>query len=361
MSVKNPPFAYPAEAQAVVLDGSEQEIVAAFGNWGGIVKPYIAYNNGKAAWQIIESFGLFLLTWAVMYYSLSISYWLTLALSVFNAFMLVKIFIIQHDCGHNSFVQSNIAKTIIGNICSVFSLIPYGFWAKTHNFHHGHNGILENDVRDIGDLDFLTVAEYEALGKWQRIGYQIYRSPFVLFCIVPIYYIFIHGRIMMIKFKGWEKEHISVGISNLLMLLVVAGMMYLVGWKAFLLVQMPIWILFGIIAIWFFYVQHQHEQSYKAWKGEWQYVLAAIKGSTFYKLPRVFHWLTGNIGYHHIHHLSSKIPNYNLVKCHEDNPIFEKYVYAMTFTESLKCMFNKLWDEDEQRMITFKEFYARQR
>ena len=149
--------------------------------------------------------------------------------------------------------------------------------------------------------------------------------------------------------------------SNLGVIALYLILGFTIGWKAFLLVQAPIIGFFAIIAVWFFYVQHQHEETYKQWRENWEYLLSAIKGSTYYKLPKVVMWLTGNIGFHHIHHLSSLIPNYNLEKCNKENPIFEKYVTILTFRESLKCMFNKLWDEERQRMITFREYYRMQR
>ncbi len=331
-----------------------QNIKNELANWGVIVKKYNKPNSFKAFYQIFESFGLFLALWIAMYYSLSVSYWLTVGLGFLNAFMLVKIFIIQHDCGHQSFLKSKKAMNIIGNVCSIFSLIPYEYWAKSHNFHHGHNGQLE--FRDIGDLKVLTVEEYKSLNNADKVKYRIFRSPIVLFFFVPIFYIFFHGRFVTIKNLGWQNTWKMVTKSNIYMALAVGLTGFVLGWKVFLLVQMPIWIFFGIIAIWFFYVQHQHEPGYKEWKNKWDYLLSAIKGSSFYDLPKFMHWLTGNIGYHHIHHLSSLIPNYNLKKVHDENPILQKYVYKMDFLHSFKCMFNKLWDENQKKMITMREY-----
>ena len=215
------------------------------------------------------------------------------------------------------------------------------------------------ELRDIGDLDFYTVEEYQQLSSVKRFFYRIYRSIPVLFLIVPVYYIFIHNRLPLIQLSAFKKERLPLMLSNLTVIIFYALVGYWIGYKAFFLVQIPIWIFFGIIAIWFFYVQHQHEDTYKQWKDGWEYLLAAFKGSTFYDLPKWMHWLTGNIGYHHIHHLNSLIPNYNLAKCHEENPVFHPYVIKMGFRESLKCAMNKLWDESTQRMITFKEYKNR--
>ncbi len=334
-----------------------QEIKEVLQNWPQIVKKYQAPNVKKAVIQILNSFLPFLALWVAMYFSLEVSYWLTLALGVLNAFFLVRIFIIQHDCGHQSFLKSRKVNNVIGQICSYFSMIPYKYWARSHNFHHAHNGQLE--TRDIGDLTTLTVEEYRELDKWGRLKYRIYRSPLIMFFIGPVYYLTIHNRIPSKSeiMKGWTKERKALWLNNLGLITIYISMGFLIGWKKFLLVQAPIIVFFGIIAIWFFYVQHQHEENYKQWKENWEYLLSAIRGSSYYKLPKVMMWLTGNIGFHHIHHLSSLIPNYNLEKCNKENPILEKYVNILTFRESIKCAFYKLWDEQSQRMITFREFY----
>ncbi len=338
---------------ATTIDKHE-EIKAVLKNWPKIVERYQRPNSKKAVIQILNSFLPFLAIWAVMYWSLSISYWLTLGLATLNAFFLVRIFIIQHDCGHQSFLKSKQWNNRIGFVCSFISLIPYQYWAKSHNFHHAHNGELE--VRDIGDVDLFTVKEYKALSKGKRLKYRLYRTPIVMFLLGPLYYLLIHNRFPFIKMKGWEVARRSLRKSNVLLILFYVSMGFLLGWKSFLMVQLPIVVFFAVIAIWFFYVQHQHEESYKQWKENWEYLLSAIQGSTYYKLPKVFQWLTGNIGIHHIHHLSSLIPNYNLEKCNKENPILEKYVTVLTFRSSLKCIWMKLWDEEQQKMISFRDF-----
>ena len=239
-------------------------------------------------------------------------------------------------------------------ICSFFSTIPFRYWARVHDFHHGHCGQLE--TRDIGDIDILTTDEYRQLTPWGKVKYRIYRLPIVTFVIGPIHYFLVNNRLPLVRFKSWNGMIWSQTWNNIAIVGVVAFFSWLIGWKVFLSIQLPIVIFFFIIAIWFFYVQHQHEHTYKTWKAEWDYLMAAIKGSTFYKLPRFVHWMTGNIGYHHIHHLNSGIPNYNLVKCAKENPVLNKYVTKVTFWESLSYMHHKLWDEKEQRMITFTEF-----
>lgn len=324
-------------------------------DWPQIVKEYQKPDTTKAVLQVITSFGPFLLIWALMYWSLDVSYGLTLALGFLNAFFVVRIFIIQHDCGHRSYLKSQTWNNIVGQICSLISMIPFKYWARSHNFHHAHNGQLE--TRDIGDIDTLTVKEYKELDKWGRMKYRIYRMPVVTFIIGSVYYLFIHNRLPKIKMPGWKKTRQSLIYSNLFIVMFYGLLIYIFGWKTVLLINAPILTFFAVIAVWFFYVQHQHELTYKQWKANWNYLMSAIRGSSYYKLPKVFMWLTGNIGLHHIHHLSSLIPSYNLERCNRENPIFEEHVTILTFRESLKCMFNKLWDEQNQRMITFKEFY----
>ena len=324
-----------------------------------IVKRYQKPDTRKAIWQSITSFGPFIALWVLMYLSLDYSLWITLGLALINGFFLVRIFIIQHDCGHQSFTSNKKVNNVIGTVCSVMSFIPYKYWLKGHNYHHGHNGLL-HEYRDIGDIELLTVNEYSKLSKVQRFGYRVFRHSFVLFGLVPTYYVLIHNRLPLIKLKGWEKARRSLIWNNALVISASVLIGLILGWKALVFVHLPILIVFGSIAIWFFYVQHQHEYSYKQWKDKWDYTLAAIQGSTFYNLPKFFHWLTGNIGYHHIHHLNSLVPSYQLAKCHEENPIFDEIAVKMTFKESLSCAFNKLWDEQQQKMISFREYYRRQ-
>lgn len=323
-----------------------------------IVKAYQLPNTRKAVWQMITSFGPFLAIWVAMYLMVvlfHVSYWYVAPLAILNGFFLVRIFIIQHDCGHQSFTASRAANDIIGQVCSYISFIPYRYWAKSHNFHHGHNGILW-EHRDIGDINLLTVNEFKALSRFEKIRYTLFRSSPVLFLLGPIWFIFVNNRLPMIRIKGWEHAHRALLLNNILLVLFYTAMVWLLGYEALLLVHIPIIAAFGIIAIWFFYVQHQHETAYKQWKDRWDYIRAAIQGSTYYKLPKLFHWLTGNIGYHHIHHLNPLVPNYELARCHNENPILDKLANKITFTESLKCIFNKLWDEDQQRMISFREY-----
>jgi len=311
----------------------DQKILESLKNWKEIVSSYKVPDNRQAVIQILNTFIPFIALWTLMYLSLSWSIWLMVGIGLVNAFFLVRIFIIQHDCGHQSFSSSKKANNIIGNICSCFSSIPYKYWSKIHNFHHGHNGQIEH--WEIGDVPTLTVNEYQAKSWLGKLAYRIWRMPFVTFVIAPIY-------------KNLIKDNILIVSVYVILSLVF-------GWKKFLIVQLFLVLAFGIVSFWFFYVQHQHERSYKQFRHNWNFILAAIKGSSYYKLPRVFQWLTGNIGIHHIHHLSSLIPNYNLAKCLKEQPILTKYVTTISFWESLKMVKHKLWDEDEGKMVSFKE------
>ncbi len=266
----------------------ETEIQEKLKNWAQIVSKYQKPNIKKAIWQIINTFVPFFGLWVLMYFSLDWSYWITLALALVNGFMMVRIFIIQHDCGHRSFFKNQKLNNIVGFICSSFSSIPYRFWAGTHHFHHAHNGQLE--VTNIGDVKTLTVASYRKLNWFKKLRYRLYRHPLVLFILGPLYYISFSCRTPIIPFKGWKKFKWSLWFNNVYLILFYALMAAVIGWKKFFLVQIPIIVVFAIIAVWFFYVQHQHEETYKQWKNKWDYLLSAIKGSTYYKLPKVFQW-----------------------------------------------------------------------
>lgn len=333
----------------------EEKIKKDLANWKSIVAKYQKPDAKKAILQMLTSFLPFLGLWVLMYFTYSYSKLLTLALAAVNAFFLVRIFIIQHDCGHQSFFGSKTWNNIVGIISSYFSTIPYHYWARTHSYHHAHTGMLEH--RDIGDIDFMTVEEYRQKGKWHRFWYRVFRTPFVLFFIVPIFYFVISLRLPLIKLKVIKNMNRRQIFNNIGIIVAYIALGFLLGWKKFLFVQFSIIGMFMIIAFWFFYIQHQHEHAYFDWKKNWNFLVASIRGATFYKLPKMFTWLTGNIGYHHIHHLNSLIPSYNLVRCSEENPILNKYVNIVTFRDSLRLIHNKLWDEERRKMITFKEFY----
>ena len=221
-----------------------------------IVKSYKLPNTRKAIIQILNSFLPFVAIWVAMYFLIDVSFWLVLPLAAINAFFLVRIFIIQHDCGHQSFTPNRKANDFIGEVCSMLSFMPYRYWAKSHNFHHGHNGILW-EHRDIGDINLLTVNEFKALPRWKKLHYALFRSFPVLFVIGPAWYLLIQNRFPLIRLKGWEHAHRALWKHNLLLIGLHVGIILLLGYKAFLMVHLPILLFFSVIAIWFFYVQHQ--------------------------------------------------------------------------------------------------------
>jgi len=339
------------------------------GKWQKMIAPYLKPDRKKAIIQIVNSFGPFLGIWILMYclwkflplWSLAIIF----PLALVNAFFLVRIFIIQHDCGHQSFfgVRNRKVNDSLGVICSLFSTIPYKYWAKTHTFHHAHTGVLETEVRDIGDIYFMTVDEYKNAWWFRKFTYKVFRAPIVLFFFAPVVYFVFMMRMPTISFK-WMSSKVrrSQIKDNLLLWGLYVSLALLLGWKPFLLIQWTIVVWFSIIAFWFFYVQHQHEATYQAREDKWDYVTSAIIWSTYYKLPKMFQRLTGNIGIHHVHHLSSAIPNYNLQRCVDENGALNKHATIIWFWDSTKIAFNKLWDEKQQKMIwrrTYKRLYKR--
>ena len=322
-------------------------------DWRNLIKPYQNHDTKLATIQLLNTFLPFIGLWTLTFFAMKYSYWLGLPLALICGFFMARIFIIQHDCGHQSFLRSKTQNSIVGWVCSVFSTIPYDYWYRVHNFHHSHNAMLE--YRHIGDVPLLTVKEYEALPRWKQLGYRIYRTPIVLHILVPVGYLLFVVRTPMVKEKMVQKGHKPLIGNNLLIVGVYVLLTLLLGWY-FLITQLTVLFFFIVIAFWFFYVQHQHEETYKEWKDKWDYIVASVKGSTYYKVPRPINWLTGNIGLHHIHHLSPRIPNYFLQKCAKENPIFQKHVTIMGVRDSLSCMFNKLWDEEQQRMISFWQY-----
>ena len=336
------------------LAPSEATIQRELRDWRAIVAPYQHPDTRRAVRQIADTFGPFLALWVAMYFAYPYSLAATLALGVVAAFLLVRVFIIQHDCGHGSFLASRRGNTAVGWACSLFSTIPYTYWSRVHAFHHGHVGQLEH--RNVGDIDFLTVDEYRARSPWHRFRYRVFRHPLVLTLVAPLLYITVMVRIPKVSKPGWSGVHRRLHVNNLVVLAAYLVLGYGLGWARFAVIQGSVVLMFATIAFWFFYVQHQHEETYMRWTGKWDYLMAAIRGATFYDLPPAFHWLTGDIGYHHIHHLSSRIPNYHLARCARENPVLQKFVTKVTFLESVPMLANKLWDERAQRMISFGEF-----
>ena len=317
-------------------------------NWRTIVARYQTPTIPKSTWQLINSLGPYILLWVAMWWSLSISYWLTLALVIPAAGFLVRVFIIFHDCGHGSFFKSNHLNDTWGIITGLLTFTPYYAWRHDHAVHHASAGNL--DRRGVGDVMTMTVKEYQAASWWQKTVYSVFRFPPIMFTIGSAAVFLIGHRFPRRGMGKLERE--SVLWTNLAIMGMAAAISALIGFKSYLLIQLPIMILAASIGVWLFYVQHNFDGTYWVRRENWDFVKAALDGSSFYKLPKLFQWFTGNIGFHHIHHLSPRIPNYLLEKCHIENPVFQ--IDPLSFKRSLKSLFYRLWDEDRQAMVSFR-------
>ncbi len=299
-----------------------------------LLAPYREPSLPRSVWQLASTATLLVGTWVLMYLSLRVSYWITIALAVPAAFFLVRLFIIQHDCGHGSFFKSSRAADIVGGILGVFTLTPYRYWRKTHAIHHATSGNLEH--RGFGDIDTLTVDEYLRLSRWRRFRYRVYRHPLVLFGAGAFMHFVVRHRLPTIVPAHWTRERLSILWTDLGLVSLVAVMGMLIGFKAFFLVHLPFTVLSCSIGVWLFYVQHQFEPTYWEHDDHWQYEAAGLEGSSYYQLPLLLQWLTGNIGLHHIHHLNPRIPNYRLQEALDTHPELHR-VSRLTLWQSLRC------------------------
>lgn len=318
--------------------------------WVKIVAQYQTPSAAKSWWQVATTVVPYLLLWYLMTLSLAVSYWLTLLLAIPAALFVVRIFVLQHDCGHGSFFKSQKINDRLGMLFSLFTFVPYHYWRRTHAIHHSATGDLEH--RGVGDFFTMTVNEYLAASKWGRIKYRLYRNPVTMFFVAPLFVFIIGYRFDFLRRKNWKKERQGLLWTNLALLALALGLMLLVGWREYLLIQLPITYIATGLGSWFFFVQHNFEDAYWDEKPTWDYTVAALHGSSYYKLPKVLQWFTGSIGFHHIHHLSPKIPNYLLEKCHTENPLFQEPP-TLTLASSFSTLNLSLWDEEGQKLITF--------
>jgi acyl-lipid omega-6 desaturase (Delta-12 desaturase) len=308
----------------------------------------------RATWQIINTFGLYGLLWFGMYWALALSWWVALPLALVAGGLLVRIFIIFHDCGHGSFLPSTRANDIVGFLAGLLTFTPYQHWRWEHSIHHGASSDL--DRRGTGDIWTLTVEEYLASSPWRRLAYRLSRNPFVLLGIAPVAMLGIRQRFPAPQASRRERN--SVWWNNLALVALAAALSLAFGWKNYLLLQLIIIMVGGAAGIWIFYVQHQFEDAYWARNEEWDFTAAALRGSSYYRLPALLQWFSGNIGFHHIHHLSPRIPNYHLERCHRSNPVFS-LVPALTLGASFRTLRLHLWDEASRRLISFRDLRAR--
>lgn len=318
--------------------------------WRKLLAPYKKPSLGRALFQLLNTVVPFALLWYLMARSLEVSYLLTVLLAVVIAGFYVRLFIIQHDCGHGSFFRSRRANHALGAALGVVTLFPYGYWRRTHAIHHATSGNL--DERELGDIHTMTVAEYLHLPRWRRIAYRLYRNPFVLFGLGPAYQFILKHRFPFGIPWAWKREWRSVLLTNVAILAVGGGLGLAFGFWTVAIVHLTLVVVAGSAGVWLFYVQHQFEETSWDRAEAWDFYRAGVHGSSFYDLPRVLHWLTGNIGYHHIHHLASQIPNYHLAACFRENPSLQR-VTRLTLRQSLRCARLKLWDEDRRALVGF--------
>ena len=322
-------------------------------DWRKIVKQYTKPDRSKAIWQICNTFIPYVALWVGMYFTVSVSWILTSLCAILAALFLVRIFIIFHDCGHGSFFASKKANDVLGFISGLCTLTPYRHWRWQHAVHHGCSGNL--DERGIGDVWTMTVEEYVASPWYTRLQYRFMRNPIVLFGLIPLGLFWVYQRFAYSKAN--KKDKASVYWMNAAIAIYAVSMSLIFGFWNFVWIQFIVTFVSSGLGVWLFYVQHQFEDTYWSEGGTWDYTLSAMQGSSFYRLPSVLNWFSGNIGYHHIHHLSSRIANYNLKACHEAETYFQK-VPELTLRESLKSLNLRLWDEDTKKLIRFKDIRA---
>jgi acyl-lipid omega-6 desaturase (Delta-12 desaturase) len=301
----------------------------------------------------VTAFALILL-WVLMWLSLRVGYWLTLLLAIPAAGFLVRLFMIQHDCGHGAFFRYPAMNDWVGRALGVLTLTPYDYWKRNHAVHHATSGNL--DRRGIGDIETLTVAEYRGRPLSGRIFYRIYRNAVVMFGIGAAYMFFLQHRLPFYQMRAGWRSWASTMVTNAAIALAVAAMIWVVGTGPFLLVHMPIMLLAASMGVWLFYVQHQFEDVMWARDTDWVQQDAALSGSSYYDLPVVLRWFTANIGIHHIHHLNSRIPYYRLQQVLRDHPELKK-VGRLTFLESLRGVRLTLWCESRKKLVSFADLH----
>jgi len=318
--------------------------------WVKIIAPYRNGDKLKSWWQIINTFIPYALLWVLMVVSLKYSYWITIPLILLSAGFLVRLFIIFHDCGHGSFFNSKRLSEIVGFIIGVLTFTPYHRWHNSHLIHHRTVGNL--DKRGTGDVWTLTVDEYLALSKRKQLAYRIFRHPLIMFGIGAGLLFLIGNRFTREHFSTKEKMSVYATNAGIVILATILG--FTIGWKAYLLIQIPVMYIAAIGGVYLFYLQHQFDGTHWYTDQDWDFKTVAIHGSSYYKLPAVLQWFSGNIGFHHIHHLSSKIPNYRLEKCHHENELFRN-IKPIPFLKGFKYVNLKLWDSKAGKLICFKD------
>ena len=328
---------------------SEQAVRAAL---APLAKPRLGRSLLDLATSVVPYLALLVLT----YFALQVSVLAALALAIPTAGFLLRTYIIFHDCAHGSFLPSKRANAWLGRVLGLLVYSPYQSWRHSHAVHHATAGDL--DRRGTGDVPTWTVAEYRGHGRMSRLGYWLFRHPLVMFGIGPAWALAIQPRLTSRSARPRSRR--SVLGTNLVLAVVVGLACWAIGWQEYLLVQWPAALIAGAAGVWLFYVQHQFEDTYWERGGDWSYADAALRGSSYLRLPKVLQFFTGNIGLHHVHHLNARIPNYNLQRAHDENPVFHD-VPTLSLLDGLRSVRLKLWDEEAERLVTFAEARARGR
>lgn len=317
-------------------------------SWQQSVAPFQQPSAMRATWQLINTLVPYVVLWIALYFTLGLTLWLTIPLIILASAFLVRVFIIFHDCGHGSYFGSKMANDTVGFITGLLTFSPYLHWRWEHSVHHRSAGHL--DRRGTGDIWTMTVQEYLAASRGRRLHYRLIRNPLVLFVVAPFFVFAVKHRFPCAKAPLAERR--SVWWTNLCLLGIALPMSWVFGFRTYALLQGSMLMIAGAAGLWLFYVQHQFEGVY--WeRGEgWSYTAAALRGSSFYKLPKILQWFSGNIGFHHVHHLSPRIANYNLQRCHESTALFQQ-VKAVTLGGSLRSLTYRLWDEQRKRLVGF--------
>jgi len=339
--------------RSVVINGENYVMnkkTKSVAEWKKLVEDFQKPNRKAAIWQLVNTLGPLAGVWTALYFVYPISWLFAIPLAILGGLFLVRAFIIFHDCGHGSFFRSKKANDVLGFITGMLTFTPYHHWKWEHAMHHATTGDL--DRRGIGDVWTLTVKEYLASSRTTRINYRLVRNPFILFVFAPLFLFFVLERFPSKKSKPREKR--SVMMMNLALLTWGVCMSAIFGFIPWLIIQLVMMSVAGCSGVWLFYVQHQFEDAYWEETKNWDFTTAAMEGSSYYKLPKVLQWFSGNIGFHHIHHLNPRIPNYNLERCHHSDPFFRNAPELNIFT-SLRSIKYRLWDEDNGKMISFRD------
>jgi omega-6 fatty acid desaturase (delta-12 desaturase) len=325
--------------------------------WSRVLTRYREPHHGRSVFEISVTLAPFVALWALAWAAVHFGYWeLSFLFGLPASAFLVRLFMIQHDCGHGSFFRHRLANDWVGRVLGVLTLTPYDDWRRAHAAHHANSGHL--DRRGIGDIDTLTVREFRALAFWGRLRYRLYRHPLVMFGLGAAYQFVLRQRLPLGPILRDRLAWISPMTTNLSIAVAVFGLVWLVGVGTFLLVHCPIVLLADSVGVWLFYVQHQFEETYWTRNDEWDFHEASLQGSSHYDLPALLRWFTANIGVHHVHHLCSRIPYYRLPQTLRDHP-YLRSVRRLTLFQSFRCVHLVLWDESRRRLVSFRDIRAR--